>query len=73
MRVGSVEETITVTGSSPLVDVQNTRQQTVMTREVIDCDSDRQDRAELRDPRARRGRVVCRQRADSPGRRRQRR
>jgi hypothetical protein len=36
MRVGAMEETITVTGASPLVDVQNTRQQTVMTREVID-------------------------------------
>jgi Carboxypeptidase regulatory-like domain len=37
LRVGAVEETITVTGLSPLVDVQNTRQQTVMTRDVIDA------------------------------------
>ncbi len=36
MRVGAMEETITVTGVSSLVDVQNTRQQTVMTRDVID-------------------------------------
>ena len=36
MRVGAMEETITVTGLSSLVDVQNTRQQTVMTRDVID-------------------------------------
>ena len=36
LRVGSLEETITVSGASPVVDVQNTRQQTTMTREVID-------------------------------------
>ena len=37
LRVGSVEETVTVTGASPLVDVQNISQQTVMAREVIDA------------------------------------
>src|SRR5207253_3077618 len=36
MRVGALEETITVAGGAPLVDVQNTRQQTVMGRQVID-------------------------------------
>jgi hypothetical protein len=36
MRVGSLEETITVTGEAPVVDVQNVTQQTVMTRDVID-------------------------------------
>jgi hypothetical protein len=36
LRVGSLEETITVSGGAPLVDVQNTRQQTVMSRQVID-------------------------------------
>jgi hypothetical protein len=36
LRVGSLEETITVSGQAPLVDVQNVRQQTVMNREVID-------------------------------------
>src|SRR5207247_3789365 len=36
LRVGTVEETITVSGATPMVDVQNTRQQTVMNRDVID-------------------------------------
>jgi hypothetical protein len=37
MRVGAVEETITVTGASPLVDTQNVRQQTVVPRELLDA------------------------------------
>ena len=37
LRVGALEETITVTGESPTVDVQTTRQQRVMTAEVIDA------------------------------------
>lgn len=36
LRVGGVEETITVTGASPVVDVTNVRQQNVLTREVLD-------------------------------------
>jgi hypothetical protein len=36
MRVGGVEETITVTGSTPLVDVQSTQQQRVLNKEIID-------------------------------------
>src|SRR2546426_1002414 len=36
LRVGALAETITVTGTSPLVDVQNTTQQVVATREIID-------------------------------------
>ena len=36
LRVGAVEETITVTGESPIVDVQNTRRQRVIDREMID-------------------------------------
>ena len=36
LRVGAVEETVTVSGQAPLVDVQNTRQQTVMNRDVMD-------------------------------------
>jgi hypothetical protein len=35
MRVGSVQETITVTGESPIVDVQSSQRQTVLTNEVI--------------------------------------
>ena len=35
-RVGAVAETITVTGDPPVVDLQNTKQQVVMTRDVID-------------------------------------
>jgi len=37
MRVGGVEETITVTGEAPTVDIQNVVQQKVMTRAVIDA------------------------------------
>lgn len=35
MRVGSLEETVTVTGASPLVDTQNVRQQRVVTDELL--------------------------------------
>ena len=35
LRVGSLEETITVTGDSPLVDVQSIRRQTVLDNDVI--------------------------------------
>ena len=37
MKVGAVNETITVTGESPVVDVQNITTRTVMTREVMDA------------------------------------
>jgi hypothetical protein len=37
LRVGQVAETITVTGASPLVDVQNVNQQRNMTRDVLDA------------------------------------
>src|SRR5438105_4743754 len=36
LRVGSVQETVTVSGATPLVDVQNVNQARVMTREVLD-------------------------------------
>src|SRR5262245_20086310 len=36
MKVGSLEETVTVTGASPLVDVQNTRTQNVISAQVLD-------------------------------------
>jgi len=36
MKVGGVEETVTVAGESPLVDVQNVTQQSVMNRQVLD-------------------------------------
>ncbi len=35
MRVGALEETITVTGAAPVVDVQSTRQETVLDRNII--------------------------------------
>ena len=35
MRVGGLEETITVSGESPVVDVQNTRRETVLDAEVV--------------------------------------
>ena len=37
LRVGSLEETITVTGETPTVDVQNVVTQRVVTRDVIDA------------------------------------
>lgn len=37
MRVGALEETVTVTGESPVVDTQRVTQQKVMTRDVIDA------------------------------------
>ena len=37
LRVGTVEETITVTGEAPVVDIQNTTKQAVMTREILDA------------------------------------
>ena len=36
MRVGSLEETITVSGASPVVDTQNVRNQSVLSREVLE-------------------------------------
>jgi hypothetical protein len=35
LKVGSLEETITVTGESPVVDVQNTLRQTVLSKDLI--------------------------------------
>jgi hypothetical protein len=37
LRVGALNETITVTGESPVVDVQNARQQTVLGSEVLNA------------------------------------
>ncbi len=37
LRVGAVEETVTVSGVSPIVDVQNVKRQVVMTRDVVDA------------------------------------
>ena len=37
MRVGGVEETITVTGESPIVDVQSVTQQRVLDKELVDA------------------------------------
>ena len=37
MRVGSLEETITVSGQASVVDVQNVTQQNVMTRDVLNA------------------------------------
>src|ERR1700682_853308 len=36
MRVGAVEETVTVTGETPIVDIQNTTRETSITHDVID-------------------------------------
>jgi len=36
MKIGGLEETVTVAGESPLVDVQNVTQQSVMNRQVLD-------------------------------------
>src|SRR6185369_7371970 len=37
LRVGAIEETVTVTGESPIVDVQSTAQQRVMGQEVLEA------------------------------------
>ncbi len=37
LKVGSLEETVVVSGLSPIVDVQNVREQRVLTREVLDA------------------------------------
>jgi len=37
LRVGELQETITVTGESPVVDVQNTTAQRALTKEVLDA------------------------------------
>jgi len=37
MKVGAVEETVTVTGTSPTVDVQSAKQQRVFDREVLEA------------------------------------
>jgi hypothetical protein len=37
MKVGSLEETVTVSAASPVVDVQNVRSQAVLTAEVLDA------------------------------------
>src|SRR5829696_3675098 len=37
MKVGALEETLTVTGSSPVVDVQTTTKSQVLSREVLDA------------------------------------
>ena len=37
MRVGSLEETLTVTGDAPLVDVQSTARSQVLSRDVLDA------------------------------------
>ena len=36
LRVGALEESVTVTGAAPLVDVQNTQRSVVMNRELMD-------------------------------------
>ena len=37
LRIGALEETITVSGAAPTVDVQNVVQQRVMTRDIVDA------------------------------------
>ena len=37
MRVGALEETVTVTGESPVVDVSSTTGSQVLTREALDA------------------------------------
>src|SRR5262245_58489021 len=41
LSVGSVSETVTVAGASPVVDLRNVNQQQVMNREVIDRSEER--------------------------------
>jgi len=37
LEVGGLEETVTVSGESPQVDIQNSRAQTVLSREILDA------------------------------------
>src|SRR5262245_1467185 len=37
LRVGAIEETVTVSGASPVVDTHSVRQQNVLAREVLDA------------------------------------
>ena len=37
MKVGALEETITVSGEAPVVDIQSVRQQTTLARETLDA------------------------------------
>ena len=37
LKVGALEETITVTGESPVVDISNVRQQTTLERSTLDA------------------------------------
>jgi hypothetical protein len=37
MRVGALEESVTVSGAAPVVDVQNTKRQVVVTRDIVDA------------------------------------
>src|SRR5436190_1309287 len=37
MRVGAIEETVTVSGASPVVDVQSTTKAQVLTRDLLDA------------------------------------
>jgi len=37
LRVGAVEESVTVSGESPVVDVQNAQRTTVLTRQLLDA------------------------------------
>ena len=37
LRIGAIEETLTVTGDAPLVDVQNTQRTTVLKRDLLDA------------------------------------
>jgi hypothetical protein len=37
MRVGALEESVTVTGAAPVLDIQNTQRQVVLSRELMDA------------------------------------
>ena len=37
LQVGTLEETVTVTGASPVIDIQNVRQQTTLARSTLDA------------------------------------
>ena len=37
MRVGAVEETVTVTGESPIVDIQSANRQRVINQELLEA------------------------------------
>ena len=62
MKVGALEESVTVSGASPVVDVQSNAKTQVLSRDVLDAVPSAQDDSEPRPAGRRRDAVVARRR-----------